>query len=169
MSKCLCCAISAARVFLPFLPCHLTLMHSLYSALLVQHSRQLTSVRCAEQTIAQLHRYFEDVVLENNLAALVIESLPEKKERSLRDLSRVREIGKAASRTFFFISPNDALNELPLRTTHQDREPILIKRPTAESGERFVVIADGRFSALLASVHPTEGDGSDGAGDDVIW
>jgi diguanylate cyclase (GGDEF)-like protein len=144
-------------------------MHSLYSALLIQHSRQLTSVRCAEQTIAQLHRYFEDVVLENNLAALVIESLPEKKERSLRDLSRVREIGKAAYKTFFFISPNDALNELPLRTTDQDREPVLIKRPNAESEERFVVIADARFSALLASVHPIEGDGSEGAGDDVIW
>jgi diguanylate cyclase (GGDEF)-like protein len=144
-------------------------MHSLYSALLVQHSRQLTSVRCAEQTIAQLHRYFEDVVLENNLAALVIESLPEKKERSLRELARVREIGKAAYKTFFFISPNDALNDLPLRTTDQHREPILIKRPNAESEERFVVIADARFSALLASVHPTEGDGSEGAGDDVIW
>ena len=37
-------------------------MHSLYQALLTQHARQLTSVRCAEQTIAQLHRYFEDVV-----------------------------------------------------------------------------------------------------------
>ena len=63
-------------------------MHSLYQALLTQHSRQLTPVRCAEQTIAQLHRYFEDVVLENNLAALVIERLPMKAERSLRDLAR---------------------------------------------------------------------------------
>src|SRR5258705_2351362 len=105
--------INYSKSFPSLLPCHPTLMHSLYSALLVQHSRQLTSVRCAEQTIAQLHRYFEDVVLENNLAALVIESLPEKKERSLRQLARVREIGKAASKTFFFISPDDALNNLP--------------------------------------------------------
>ncbi len=51
-------------------------MYSLYHSLLAQHSRQVTPVRCAEQTIAQLHRYFEDVVLENNLAALVVESLP---------------------------------------------------------------------------------------------
>ena len=48
-------------------------MYSLYSAILAQHFRQLTPVRCAEQTIAQLHRYFEDVVLENSLAALVVE------------------------------------------------------------------------------------------------
>src|SRR5215213_1362230 len=102
-------------------------MYSLYQALLTQHSRQLTPVRCAGQTIAQLHRYFEDVVLENNLAALVIESLPLEAERSLRDLARVREVGRAAHRAFFFVSPNDALNDLPLRTSEQDSEPILLK------------------------------------------
>src|ERR1051325_984853 len=90
-------------------------MYSLYNALLIQHSKQLTSVRCAEQTIAQIHRYFEDVVLENNLSALVIESLPSITERSLRDLARVREIGRAAQHAFFFVSHNDALNNLPLR------------------------------------------------------
>src|SRR5215212_4326062 len=69
-------------------------MLSLYSALLAQHSRQLTPVRCAEPTIVQLHRYFEDVVLENNLAALVVESLLPEAQRSLRDISRVREVGR---------------------------------------------------------------------------
>lgn len=145
-------------------------MHSLYHALLVQHSRQLTSVRCAPQTIAQLHRYFEDVVLENNLAALVIESLPLVKERSLRDLARVREVGRAAKRAFFFVSPNDALNELPLKMSEQDREPVLLKRSeTDENNELFVVIADSRFSVLLASVRCTEQDGTQGIGDEVIW
>jgi diguanylate cyclase (GGDEF)-like protein len=145
-------------------------MHSLYHALLVQHSRQLTSVRCAEQTIAQLHRYFEDVVLENNLAALVIESLPLMSERSLRDLARVREIGRAARRAFFFVDPQDALNELPLRMSEHDPEPVLLKRGAHDkSSERFVVIADARFSALLASVRGTEEDGTEAAGDEVIW
>ena len=145
-------------------------MHSLYHALLVQHSRQLTSVRCAEQTIAQLHRYFEDVILENNLAALVVESLPLMKERSLRDLSRVREVGRAAKRAFFFVSPNDALNELPLRMSEQDREPVLLKRlEPDETNERFVVIADSRFSVLLASVPSREEDGTQISGDEVIW
>jgi hypothetical protein len=144
-------------------------MHSLYSALLAQHARQLTSVRCAEQTIVQLHRYFEDVVLENNLGALVIESLPEKKERSMRDVSRVREIGKTAYRAFFFVSSDDALISLPLKATDQDRAPILVNRPRlGPIEERFVVIADARFSAVLASVHGGTGE-SDGSGDDVIW
>ncbi|HEV7844479.1 MAG TPA: hypothetical protein VGO69_12375, partial [Pyrinomonadaceae bacterium] len=146
-------------------------MHTLYHALLQQHPRQLTSVRCAEQTIAQLHRYFEDVVLENNLAALVIESLPIRRERSLRDLARVREIGRAAHRAFFFVGAKDALNELPLCTSDKDREPVLLKRGEHEMDfERFVVIADARFSALLASVHNIEEDGSEvSGGDEVIW
>ena len=144
-------------------------MHSLYHALLVQHSRQLTSVRCAEQTIAQLQRYFEDVVLENNLAALVVESLPLMKERSLRDLSRVREVGRAAKRAFFFISPSDALNDLPLKMGEQDREPVLLTRTDRdELAERFVVIADSRFSVMLASVRSNDEDGSQNE-DEVIW
>ncbi|HEX8846917.1 MAG TPA: sensor domain-containing diguanylate cyclase [Pyrinomonadaceae bacterium] len=145
-------------------------MYSLYQALLTQHSRQLTPVRCAEQTIAQLHRYFEDVVLENNLAALVIESLPMKEERSLRDLARVREMGRAAHKAFFFVAPGDALHDLPLRTNDQDREPILLKRENNETVvERFVVIADARFSALLASVHNGDEEDSEAGGDKVIW
>src|SRR3954469_21328916 len=115
------CLLRAAVAFLRPVPkpaypapsCSLLPMYSLYSALLLHHSRQLTPVRCAEQTIAQLHRYFEDVVLENNLAALVIESLPERKERSLRDLTRVVDIGRAAYRSIFFVSLSDAVNRLP--------------------------------------------------------
>lgn len=57
-------------------------MYTLYHSLLAQHHKQLTPIRCANSTIAQLHRYFEEVVLENNLSALVIESLPVSSSRS---------------------------------------------------------------------------------------
>lgn len=147
-------------------------MHSLYQALLLQHGRQLTPVRCAEQTIAQLHRYFEDVVLENNLSALVIESLPSVEERPLRDVMRVREIGRAAYRAFFFVSADDGLNKLQVRSSaaEQDKEPIFLKRGMNEPvEERFVVIADARFSALLASVKETNADESTPLDDEVIW
>jgi diguanylate cyclase (GGDEF)-like protein len=144
-------------------------MYSLYQALLSQHPRQLIPVRCAEQTITQLHRYFEDVVLENGLSALVIESLPLMEERSLRDISRVRDIGRAANRAFFFVDAEDALNELPLRSKEQDREPVLLKRATSQQpSERFVVIADSRFSALIAT-RPNELEEEDTGGDEVIW
>lgn len=143
-------------------------MHSLYQALLLQHGRQLTPVRCAEQTIAQLHRYFEDVVLENNLSALVIESLPSVEERSLRDVMRVREIGRTAHKAFFFVAADDGLNTMQVHGTEHDREPIFLKRGINEKTiERFVVIADARFSALLASVK--ESDETESLGDEVIW
>src|ERR1700674_2030296 len=87
-------------------------MYSLYDALLTQHSRQLTPVRCAHSTIAQLHRYFEDVVLENNLNALVIESPPLAARRSLREKTRVRELARGGRHTFFFVRQADDLNTL---------------------------------------------------------
>jgi diguanylate cyclase (GGDEF)-like protein len=146
-------------------------MFSLYSTLLAQHPRQLTPVRCAEPTIVQLHRYFEDVVLENNLAALVVESLLPETQRSLRDITRVREVGRLARYAFFFASPEDALYASELSDGESDREPILVKKSgEGEVKERFVVIADARFSALLASVRTEDEDGEEGgAADDVIW
>ncbi|HUQ32521.1 MAG TPA: sensor domain-containing diguanylate cyclase [Pyrinomonadaceae bacterium] len=109
-------------------------------------------------------------MLENNLAALVIENLPMRAERSLRDLARVREVGRAAHKTFFFVSAGDALNDLPLRTSDKDSEPILLKNGNSEKAtERFVVIADARFSALLASVHGGDEEDAEGDGDMVIW
>nr|MBA2339463.1 GAF domain-containing protein [Pyrinomonadaceae bacterium] len=154
-------------------------MLSLYHALLAQHARQLTSLACAEQTIAQIHNYFEDVVLENNLAALVIESLPFAAERPMRDVARVREIGRTACQAFFFVHERDVLNETSMRARPHHREPVLIKTSTHPGAleERFVVIADARFSALLASVRHSSNSntseekesGIDTAGDEVLW
>ena len=145
-------------------------MLTLYSALLAQHPRQLTPVRCADPTIVQLHRYFEDVVLENNLAALVVESLLPESQRSLRDIARVCEVGRSARYAFFSVSHDDALCASPLSDGTSEREPILMKK-TEQAGlkERFIVIADARFSALLAAVRRESADGSEFAGDEVIW
>jgi diguanylate cyclase (GGDEF)-like protein len=128
-------------------------------------------MRCADQTIAQLHRYFEDVVLENNLAALVIESLTSKTERSQRALEHVMAIGRAARHTFFFVTREDALNNLPLGRREGAREPVLLPR-ASQSGreEHFVVIADARFSALLVSLRDeATGDGESANGYEVVW
>ena len=84
-------------------------MHSLYQSLLAQHPRQLTPVRCAESTIAQLHRYFEEVVLENHLAAMVIESLPTSVERSAREVARIEDLGRVAENCFISVTKKDAL------------------------------------------------------------
>ncbi|HEV2861212.1 MAG TPA: sensor domain-containing diguanylate cyclase [Pyrinomonadaceae bacterium] len=146
-------------------------MLTLYSALLSQHPKQLTPVRCAEVTIAQLHRYFEDVVLENSLAALVVESMLPQKQRSLRDMARVREMSSAARYAFFFVSEADGLSDYPIAEDRVGHEPMLLKgSPQAPVQERFVVIADARFSALLAAVKTGDEDGADGfSSDEVIW
>src|ERR1700755_1992338 len=107
-------------------------MLTLYSALLAQHPRQLTPVRCAEPTIVQLHRYFEDVVLENNLAALVVESLLPETQRTLRDTARVREVGQAAHHAFFFVSSDDALNSARLVEDESERRPLLMPKSAQE-------------------------------------
>lgn len=143
-------------------------MYSLYHSLLAQHPRQLMPVPCAASTIAQLHRYFEDVVLENNLPALVVESLPTSAERPARDFARFQELDKAAKKMFLWVSPQDALSSLVLsRGKEKTRSVVFERTDEGHIFERFVVIADARFSALLASVHNS--DEEDTSRDLVIW
>ncbi|MCA1616693.1 MAG: sensor domain-containing diguanylate cyclase [Acidobacteria bacterium] len=147
-------------------------MLSLYQTILAQHPRQLTPVRCAEQTIAQLHSYFEEVVLENNLAALVVESLPYRAERSQREMERVQSIGRAARHAFFFAASEDPLHAFPYGSKGRTRVPVLLPRAAAGEGrdEHFIVIADARFSALLVSLRADTGEGSEGfSEDEVVW
>ena len=145
-------------------------MHSLYDVLLTQHGRQLMPVRCAYSTTVQLHRYFEDVVLENNLSALVIESLPLSSKRAFREKARIRELAQGGRRAFFFVHHLDALNEIVANLgSGAIAAPVMF--PQADSGhadEHFIVIADARFSALLATVRGRASDGRMG-GDEVIW
>jgi len=146
-------------------------MHSLYDVLLAQHARQLTPVRCAYATILQLHRYFEDVVLENNLSALVIESLPLSPKRSAREKARIRELARAGRRTFFFAHKADALNEIvsTIGDSALAAPSILPQSDASPLNEHFIVIADARFSALLATVRGNAGDTRMGGGNEVIW
>jgi diguanylate cyclase (GGDEF)-like protein len=144
-------------------------MHSLYHSLLAQHPRQLTPVCCAESTITQLHRYFEDVVLENNLSALVIESLPTFRERSPHEVSRVKELNRVVKSFFLWVSPEDALSSLILKRGKENTKSVVLKRTDQDKEyERFVVISDARFSALIASVHGSDDD-EHTPGDLVIW
>jgi diguanylate cyclase (GGDEF)-like protein len=145
-------------------------MHSLYDVLLTQHVRQLKPVRCAHSTIVQLHRYFEDVVLENNLNALIIESLPLSAKRPAREKGRVRDLARGGRRTFFFVDQADALNELVTGVGAKSvvAPVILPQAKTNQVKEHFLIIADARFSALLATVSNTS-DRDRLGGDEVFW
>src|SRR4030095_8068058 len=142
-------------------------MYSLYHSLLAQHPRQLMPVPCTGSTIAELHRYFEDVVLENNLSALVVENLQTSAERPPRDIARLEELAKRAKNLFLWVSPQDAFSRMALSHGIANTKSVFLERiDEKEHFERFVVIADVRFSALLASVHNA---GEDSACDLVIW
>jgi diguanylate cyclase (GGDEF)-like protein len=141
-------------------------MYSLYDSLLAQHSKQLTSVSCTGSTIAQLQRYLEDVVLENNLNALVVEGLPASPQRPAREIARIKELDQAAGNLFLWLSPQDALSTLVLRGGQGDTKSVVFETDESHGAERFVVIADSRFSALLATVR--YGDDEDSR-DPVIW
>lgn len=144
-------------------------MHTLYDVLLSQHGRQLMPVRCAYSTVVQLHRYFEDVVLENNLNALVIESLPMSSKRGAREKVRIRELARGGRRSFFFVHQADALNELASGLANLRAAPVILPQvESVHANEHFIVIADARFSALLATVRGRVNDDRPG-GDEVIW
>src|SRR5215475_2215117 len=143
-------------------------MHSLYDVLLTQHGRQLMPVRCAYSTTVQLHRYFEDVVLENNLSALVVESLPLSSKRFSREKSRIRELAHAGRRAFFFVHQADPLADMPNVGPGMTGPVLLPQADDSHVNEHFIVIADTRFSALLATVRGRAVDGRLG-GDEVIW
>jgi diguanylate cyclase (GGDEF)-like protein len=143
-------------------------MYSLYHSLLAQHSRQLRPVRCAEHTISQLHRYLEDVVLENKLAALVVESFPLATKRSAREQVRLRTLGSIAQKSFFLVGNSDPL--ISLAEEKQGQQPIFLElNSDSKPNGRFVVIADARFSALIASPPENSEDGSNASGSEVIW
>ena len=142
-------------------------MYSLYDSLLAQHPRQLTSVKCAPSTIVQLHRYFEEVVLENSLNALVVESIPPAEEHA-REATRIKQLVEVADRVFLFLGANDALSQQLATKNNLGCEASIIEQSTDAAKERFVVIADARFSALLASTSG-QNDHSAGGGDLVVW
>ena len=122
-------------------------MLTLYEALLGQHARQLKPLRCARSTIAQLHRYFEDVVLENNLNALVIENLPSLGKQLNREKARVRELAGGSRRAFFLVTEAEDFKDVITAATAQVTTTDNVVQLEPAAG-----IAAGRRMPLLPSI-----------------
>lgn len=143
-------------------------MYSLYHSLLAQHPRQLTPIRCSVSTITKLQTYFEDVVLENGLSSLVIESMPTVVNRPSRETSRIKKIVDAAENVVLMVTAEDSFAHLLVNRRLETKSALVVERRSDDFSERFVVIADARFSALLASTAcPDEPDNRDSAL--VVW
>ena len=80
----------------------------------------------------------------------------------------MRGLARGGRRTFFFLNQNDHLNDTLDCISHNTHfAPVLLQHPESESiNEHFVVIADARFSALLATVRSSDGNLDE---DEVVW
>lgn len=133
-------------------------MSTLYEALISQHSRTLQPVLHTEQMTQQLHAFFESVVLENQLPALVIESLPQRRERQWREVERMRQMGRTARYPLFIVAPDDELTRwFQAQETSENEEAksgnliVLPRSPFEIYDEHFLIISDSQFSAVLCA------------------
>jgi diguanylate cyclase (GGDEF)-like protein len=142
-------------------------MSTLYEALISQHSRTLNPVLHTEQMTQQLHSFFESVVLENSLPALVIESLPQRRERQWREVERVRQMGKTARYPLFLVAQEDELTRwFKDQETAESEESksgnliLLPRSPFEIYDEHFLIISDSQFSAVLCAARIAPADGT---------
>jgi diguanylate cyclase (GGDEF)-like protein len=125
-------------------------MNSLYYVLTDQHREEFAPVRCTEQTVARLVRYFEDVVTENNLSALVMEGRCLNGE-PLRETQRLASLATTSRRVYMFSCDSECRDhtwdgDTAYRlTTLQERD-----YHATETGP-FILVMEPRFCGLLAS------------------
>src|ERR1051325_1886500 len=95
-------------------------MYSLHYVLSSQHGDEFAPVRCNEQTIKRLVRYFEEVVTESKLPALVIEGRCLDGD-SPRELERLTKLAAVAHHVYLF----SCAQACPTRTWDPDAAPSL--------------------------------------------
>jgi diguanylate cyclase (GGDEF)-like protein len=143
-------------------------MNSLYYVLTDQHREEFAPVRSNEQTVTRLVRYFEDVVIENNLSALVIEGRCLNGEPS-RETKRLATLDATARRVYLFScdSECDAGAWKPetshMLTTLEERDYHAI-----ETGP-FILIMEPRFCGLLASCAIPGERNNQAAACEMVW
>ncbi|MEW6207879.1 MAG: sensor domain-containing diguanylate cyclase [Acidobacteriota bacterium] len=125
-------------------------MYSLYYAVTHQHAEEFAPVRCNEQTLMRLVRYFEDIVTENKLSALILEGrfLDGHLSRETERISRILE----SSRALYLFSCEKDCHERSFSTEHFSNLTLIEEDfyHDFETGP-FIVVMDPRFSGLMAS------------------
>src|SRR5215210_8660814 len=142
-------------------------MYSLFYVLTNQHDDEFAPVRCNEQTVLRLARYFEDVVTENKLSALVIESRCVDYNSS-RETERVARLSAAARHLYFFCADHQC--EKNLKTSDFQNLTIFEEHgyQNIETGP-FILVMEPRFSGLLASCTIPEESSDHSKAYEMIW
>lgn len=125
-------------------------MHSLFDVLNQQHGDDLAPLRCNEQSVQRLARYFEDLVTENNLAALIVEGRC-LGGHALKEPERLNKLAAAGRQLYLFCCDRTCRD----RTWEPqvNAELIAIEEPghhELETGP-FILVTEPRFCGLLAS------------------
>lgn len=143
-------------------------MNSLYYVLTDQHREEFAPVRCNEQTVSRLVRYFEDVVAENKLSALVIEGRCLSGEPA-REKKRLMTLATAARRVYLFSCDGECAGrawrpDAAFRLTTLEEHDY----HGIETGP-FILVMEPRFCGLLASCAvPGEANGHTRTYD-MVW
>jgi two-component system, cell cycle response regulator len=143
-------------------------MHSLSSVLHRQRADDFAPMPCNGQTVGRLARYFEDVVVENGLQALVIAGRCLDGEPT-RESKRLAKICATARHVYLFSCDSTC----PDRTRNLEKITNLtsLEEPNFHSIEPgpFVLVMDARFSGLLASYPIPHAPEHAGKGYEMIW
>jgi len=144
------------------------LTHSLYYVLTDQHREEFAPVRCNEQTVTRLVRYFEDIVTENKLSALVIEGRC-LKGNSTRETQRLTTLAASARRVYHFSCDSECNDRTwspvatPSLTTLEERN-----YHDVETGP-FILVIEPRFCGLLASCVVPDERNSQVRSYEMVW
>jgi diguanylate cyclase (GGDEF)-like protein len=140
---------------------------SLFSLLVSQHAKQLVPMRCRAPLLARLARHFEDLVVENDLYALVVQG---RCLDGVADVERQRffRLSAAARQHYVFAcGPN-----CPSRTWSVPTFPNAVTFEQRDFHEfdtgPFILIVDPHYSGVLAS-HRLAGEDADGASYEMVW
>jgi diguanylate cyclase (GGDEF)-like protein len=143
-------------------------MYSLFYVLNNQHGDEFAPVRCNMQTVSRLVRYFEDVVIENKLSALIIEGRCLSGE-PVHESERLSKLIRTARHLYLSSCDTDCperkwqIDESEKITTIQEREYHSI-----ETGP-FILVMESRFCGLLTScVLPDQGS-SHTTSYEMVW
>ncbi len=140
---------------------------SLYSLLTSQHPGHLVPMRCRAPLLGRLVRYFEDLVVENNLKALVVQG---RCLDGLADHERRRfcRLSAAARYQYIFACGQNCVHRtwsiptFPNSTGFEQRD-----FHEFDTGPFFVIV-DPHFSGLLASAKVVDPD-SDALPYEMVW
>jgi diguanylate cyclase (GGDEF)-like protein len=143
-------------------------MYSLFYVLTNQHGEEFAPVRCNEQTLMRLVRYFEDVVIENKLSAMIIEGrCPD--GHLARESERQSRLASIARHLYFFSCDHDC--QTRTWETRQSGKLTLLEENDYHNIETgpFIVVMDQRFCGLLASYALPSEAGSHAKTYEMIW